>query len=130
MFTQEQIKAAHAAVKSGADFPVYIKTIKALGVTHYEAFVEDGHIDYYGANDYLVQVPKKYDSMPIAETLSFEKFVTELKAHQQGKTDYLTFINMCAETGIEKWVIRMDAMTCVYFDKTGKSVLTEQIPEV
>ena len=39
MFTAEQIKAAHSKVKSGADFPGYIKEIKALGVTHYEAYV-------------------------------------------------------------------------------------------
>lgn len=41
MFTAEQIKAAHSKVKSGADFPSYIQEIKALGVTHYEAHVED-----------------------------------------------------------------------------------------
>ena len=34
MFTVEQIKAAHSKVKSGADFPSYIKEIKSLGVTH------------------------------------------------------------------------------------------------
>lgn len=30
MFTVEQIKAAHAKVKSGADFPGYITEIKSL----------------------------------------------------------------------------------------------------
>ena len=37
MFTVEQIKAAHSKVQSGADFPAYIREIKELGVTHYEA---------------------------------------------------------------------------------------------
>ena len=32
MFTLEQIKLAHSKVKSGADFPAYIKELKALGV--------------------------------------------------------------------------------------------------
>lgn len=50
MFTVEQIKAAHGKVKSGADFPAYIQEIKAMGVTHYEAYVADGHVDYHGAN--------------------------------------------------------------------------------
>lgn len=31
MFTVEQIETAHAKVKSGADFPNYIKEIKELG---------------------------------------------------------------------------------------------------
>ena len=57
MFTVEQIKAAHSKVKSGADFPAYIKEIKTLGVTHYEAYVTDGHINYHGANNYIAKVP-------------------------------------------------------------------------
>jgi hypothetical protein len=35
MCTVAQIKAAHSKVKSGADFPAYIKESKALGVTQY-----------------------------------------------------------------------------------------------
>jgi Protein of unknown function (DUF1398) len=35
MFKVEQIKAAHGKVKSGADFPSYIREIKVLGVTSY-----------------------------------------------------------------------------------------------
>ncbi len=68
MFTVEQIRTAHSKVKSGADFPSYIKEIKALGVTHYEAYVTDGHIDYYGANDYLAKVPARYEPLTIANT--------------------------------------------------------------
>lgn len=41
MFTIEQIKAAHSKVKSGADFPSYIREIKQLGVTGYEVSVSD-----------------------------------------------------------------------------------------
>lgn len=129
MFTAEQIKAAHSKVKSGADFPSYIKEIKALGVTHYEAYVADGHIDYHGANGHTATVPEKYAPLPIANTADTNTFKAELLAHQQGKTDYLAFIKMCAETGIVKWEISMSKMTCTYFDKAGNEVLTEQIPE-
>src|SRR5690606_35400445 len=72
MFTAEQIKAAHSKVKSGADFPVYIKEMKSLGVTHYEAYVTDGHIDYHGANDYTPKVPAKYDPLVIADPAKSE----------------------------------------------------------
>ncbi|MFY7988548.1 MAG: DUF1398 domain-containing protein [Flavobacterium sp.] len=129
MYTLDQIKTAHGKVKSGADFPAYIKEIKALGVTHYEAFVSDGHTDYHGANGYTVTVPAKYDTLEILNEVNTEEFKTELLAHQQGKTDYLTFIKMCATTGIEKWEIRMDGMTCTYFDSVGNEVLVEKIPE-
>jgi len=129
MFTIEQIKAAHSKVKSGADFPAYIKEIKSLGVTHYETYVTDGHIDYHGANSYTAKVPAKYEPLVIADIPKSEEFKTELEAHQQGKTDYLTFIKMCAEKGIERWEICMDAMTCSYYDKAGNEILIEQIPQ-
>ncbi|MFT3910925.1 MAG: DUF1398 family protein [Ferruginibacter sp.] len=128
-FTVEQLKAAHNKVKSGADFPAYIKEIKAMGVTHYETYVNDGHINYYGANNYTARVPKKYEPLTIADNANVEKFKAELLAHQQGKTDFLTFIKMCAETGIEKWEISMDKMICTYFNKAGTEVLVEQIPQ-
>lgn len=129
MFTVEQIKAAHSKVKSGADFPSYIKEIKELGVTHYEAYVSDGHIDYHAGSDYTATVPAKYAPLEIASTPKTTEFKAELLAHQQGKTDYLTFITMCAATGIEKWEICMDKMTCTYFDKEGNEILVEQIPQ-
>ncbi len=128
MFTAEQIKAAHSRVKSGADFPSYIKEIKALGVTHYEAYVSDGHIDYHGANNYTAKVQAKYEPLVIEDTAKNEGFKAELVAHQQGKTDFLTFIKVCATFGIEKWAICMDKMTCTYYDKAGNEILVEMIP--
>ncbi len=128
-FTVEQLKTAHSKVKSGADFPAYIKEIKAMGVTRYETFVNDGRINYFGTNNYVAKVPAKYEAVTIAENKNVEAFKAELLAHQQGKTDFLTFIKMCAETGIEKWEICMNKMTCTYFDSRGNEVLVEQIPE-
>lgn len=128
-FTVEQLKTAHGKVKSGADFPAYIKEIKALGVTHYETYVSDGHIDYHGANNYTAKVPSKYEPLAIAKVANIEVFKAELLAHQKGKTDFLTFIKMCAETGIEKWEICMDQMTCTYYDKKGNEILAEAIPQ-
>ena len=128
MFTVEQIQTAHSKVKSGADFPAYIQEIKALGVSHYEAYVTDGHIDYHGGDNYTAKVPAKYEPLVIADTSKGEAFKVELMAHQQGKTDFLTFIKMCADFGIEKWEICMDKMTCIYYDKAGNEILVENIP--
>jgi len=128
MFTLEQIKSAHSKVKSGANFPAYIREIKELGVSQYEAYVTDGHVDYHGAGDYIVKSTGRYELLTIVATPDMEKFKAELLAHQQGKTDYLQFINMCAATGIEKWEVRLDKMTCTYFDKAGSEVLVERIP--
>jgi uncharacterized protein YbcV (DUF1398 family) len=128
MFTAEEIRQAHSKVKSGADFPAYIKEIKALGVTQYTAYVADGHIDYVGPNNHTVTVPAKYAPISIAKLVNRDLFIAELKAHQQGKTDFLSFINMCAAAGVEQWQVSMEQMSCTYFDKAGNEVLMEQIP--
>lgn len=129
MFTIEQIKTAHSKVKSGAEFPAYIQEIKKMGVTFYESFVSDGHTDYYGANGFKTSSPAKYDTLEISEKSNLEQFKVDIKAHQQGKTDYPTFCNDCAKSGIEKWAVRMDEMTCTYFDTAGHEILVEQIPK-
>ena len=129
MFTVDQIKAAHSKVKSGADFPAYIQELKSLGVSQYKVFVTDGHADYFCENGDFVTVAAKYAPIEISANLQKETFQKELLAHQQGKTDYLTFIQMCAGTGIENWEICIKQMTCTYFDKSGNVILVERIPE-
>lgn len=128
MFTLEQIKNAHSKVKSGADFPAYIKEIKQLGVINYETFVVDGHTDFFGVNDYKISSIPKYDALTIAETSQAEQFKLDLIAHQQGKTTFLTFCNDCAKSGIEKWAVCMNKMTCTYYDKAGNKLLVEIVP--
>ncbi len=128
MFTLEQIFSAHSRVKSGADFPQYIRELKELGVTRYVAFVEDGRVDYHGNHQQALQAPGKYDTIVVSETLNAEEFKYELLAHQQGKTDYPTFIRMCAETGISTWEVDILNLTCTYFDQANNEVLQEQIP--
>ncbi len=129
MFTVEQIEQAHSKVKSGADFPNYIKDIKQLGVKSFETWVEDSHTVYYGHNNFQTSSKPKYSPLIISDTNNKEQFLSYLKAHQQGKTDYVMFCNHCAETGIEKWIVNLDAMTCTYFDKAGNKIVTEKIPE-
>lgn len=128
MFTVQDIQSAHSQVKSGADFPAYIRAIKALGVTHYTAHVSDGHVDYHGADAYTVTAPPKYAALQIADRPDPVGFQTILRAHQQGETDYLTFIAQCAVHGIAHWRVALDDMTCSYYDQAGGLVLVEAIP--
>jgi len=128
MFTAAQVMAAHSKVRSGADFPAYIREIKAMGVTHYECYVADGHIDYHGVNGHTAKVPAKYEALAVADNANTAQFKTDLQAHQQGHSDFLTFIQATATSGVAKWEIDMDKMTCTYFDKAGNMVLTEHIP--
>jgi uncharacterized protein YbcV (DUF1398 family) len=129
MFTIEQIKEAHSKVKSGADFPNFIHEIKKLGVTYFEVFVKDSHTDFYGKNNFKVSGSAKYESLIIAKTLNVKQFKSDLIAHQQGKTNYITFCNDCAKSGIERWIVSIEKMTCTYYDKAQNIILVERIPE-
>lgn len=127
MFTIDQIKAAHSKVKTGADFPAYIWDLKQLGVTDYQTFVKDGHTDYHGPSGYEVSSDSGYEELTIQPFCDVEQFSTILKAHQQGQTDYPTFMRDCARTGVCYWLVSLDEMTCTYFDGIGNTVLTEAI---
>jgi uncharacterized protein YbcV (DUF1398 family) len=130
MFTLEAIKTAHARVKSGADFPAYISEIKKMGVRAYESHVQNGVVLYKGAAGFECSSDPKYANLEIATSCNAELFKSELKAHQQGKTDYPAFCKISADCGIEKWKVDLVEMTCTYYDRPGNKILVEQIPTV
>jgi len=129
MFTLNEIKTAHAKVKSGADYPAYVQEIIKMGVTGYETYVDNGNTIYFGNNNYRIESGPKYDLLLVNEKSDPDTFKTELKAHQNGKTDFPTFCNIAAHAGVQKWVVNTDAMTCTYFDKNGVALLVESIPD-
>jgi uncharacterized protein YbcV (DUF1398 family) len=128
MFTITQIKEAHSKVKSGADFPAYIQDLIAIGVQGYDIFVNDGHEEYFGADNYRVAATKNYDTIAIASLANKERFIEFLVMHQDGQTDYLTFCNHATQCGIAKWSVNIIEMTCTYFDQSDAAILIEKIP--
>lgn len=130
MFTLTQIQDTHAKVKSGADFPQYIADLKALWVTAYTIFVSDGHAEYHGHDEYTIISTAKYPSLEINTMTDKEWFVANLKLHQQGGSDYMTFCQHAAQAGITKRVIVMDTMTCTYYDTNDQAIIVETIPSV
>lgn len=130
MFTLEQIKAAHSKVKSGADFPQYIQDIIRLGVTKYVTYVEDGRVDFQGTDSYYMSVPPKYSNQIISQHCDIVKFKKDLKEHQEGATDYLTFCAICANLGIKKWEVSTKEMTCTYYDIQDNEIILEKIPDL
>ncbi len=130
MFTLMQIEEAHSKVKSGADFPKYIQEIKTLGVTEFETWVKDSHTEYYGQNEYKTSSDSMYENLEIENSSAPSKFKHYLSIHQKGETDYFTFCKHCAETGIEKWIVSLNKMTCTYYDKKENEILVETIPQI
>ncbi|HLP13373.1 MAG TPA: DUF1398 family protein [Flavobacteriales bacterium] len=128
MFTLDQIKSAHAKVKTGADFPAYVQDLIKLGVIGYETWVADGHTVYAGKNDFTITSPARYDVKDVMHTSNAKQFIADLKHHQQGGSDFATFSDQCAANGVERWVLDFSKMTCTYYDEEGEVLLEEKIP--
>lgn len=129
-FTIEKIKEAHSKVKSGADFPKYIQELIGFGVTKYETYVSDGHTVYFGTDDFKIQTDSNFSTIAIVDSSDKNQFAKDLKNHQQGNTDFPTFRQDSANSGVEKWAVDTIKMTCTYYDKLGNVMLEESIPTV
>ena len=127
MFTLEQIEKAHAKVKSGADFPQYIRELFSLGILEYSIYVNDGHAEYIGERAYTLCSKAQYVVLPVADKVNREQFVLHLKVHQRGETNYLSFCQDSAEAGVNKWTVDILANTCTYYDKSNNFILKEKI---
>ncbi|QQL50120.1 DUF1398 domain-containing protein [Mucilaginibacter ginkgonis] len=129
MFTLEELKAAHARVKTGADFPNYIQEIKKLGLATYEFIVSDGSTNYYSQGGYCIKGEAIYPALRIAKASSIQDVEHAISIHQQGQTDFMTFCKQVADAGVEKWIIDTNNMLCTYLDCSGTILIAEPIPE-
>ncbi|MFC4210666.1 DUF1398 domain-containing protein [Pedobacter lithocola] len=131
MFQIEEIKKAESKINTGADFPRFIKDIKALGVVRNDVYVANGLSIYYGDDDQTVQAsPAEYPALVINDESSEDKLKHALEVHQKGETDYFTFCKQAADAGVEKWVIDLKDMTCTYLNNEQKELVQEKIPTV
>lgn len=128
MFTVHDIEVIHSKVKSGADFPQYIQELIELGVISYTIYVNDGHTEYAGKNNFHLVSEAKYPILAINKEGDIEKLKHALSIHQQGQTDYMTFCRHSADAGVYKWTVDTEGMLCSYYDSIGIVMLTEQIP--
>jgi uncharacterized protein YbcV (DUF1398 family) len=128
MFTLEQIKEAYEKVKTGNDFPHYIKALIDLGITGYDTLITDSRVIYFDDANNQVSTDKKYDDLSIALTTNKELFIEFLLMHQSGQTDYFTFCQQAAQCGIATWRIDIVAMSCTYLNAKGEPIVIEKIP--
>ncbi|WP_379965619.1 DUF1398 domain-containing protein [Epilithonimonas sp. UC225_85] len=128
MFTLAQIEVAHSKIDSGKNFPEFARKIRELGVLTFETFVEDGSTIYKGNDDSQVTSAQQYAPLLIFGIVNPTKFLADLRNHQQGNTDFFQFCKDCADSGIFKWVVDLEAKTCTYYDPAGIAVFEEKIP--
>jgi uncharacterized protein YbcV (DUF1398 family) len=131
MFTIENIQVAESKIKTGADFPQFIKEIKEMGVKRNDVYVSNGLSIYFDDEDNVQQMsPDEYPTLIINDEPSAGKLTHALEIHQKGETDYFTFCKQAADAGVEKWVTDLEEMTCTYLDSEGNELVKETIPAI
>ena len=93
------MKAAHAKVKSGADFPAYVQEIKQLGLLRYDFMVRDGRTVYHGANGFELIGDPVYPGKASAVQASPAALRRIIAETQQGKSDFPAFCSGAAAAG-------------------------------
>ena len=128
MFTLAQIESAYSNTESGKNFPAFAEKIKEMGVQTFETFVEDGSTIYKGKDGCEVSAVQKYAPILIYGIVNRQKFLADLRSHQQGNRDFFQFCKDCADSGIYKWIVDLDAKICTYYDAKGSIIFEEKIP--
>ena len=130
MFTDRRLKAAHSKINSGVDFPMYVQEIKSLGLILNEYIVKDGKTIYYSEYRYSTSTTPMYEPLEIAAQSSEELLKQAITLHRHGQTSFISFCKQVAAAGVENWVIDTQKMLCIYYDLSGKNLLTEKIPQL
>ncbi|CAM4085663.1 hypothetical protein AT575_04090 [Streptococcus penaeicida] len=126
MLTKEMIMAAQELF-SGNDFPGLVKAFLEMGIVANTVNIKEGQATYQTAEGQEVELPA-YRVESVAGRVDEDYFIQQLRKHQKQETDFPTFCQDTAASGIYKWDVDLLAKTCSYFDLDNKLVYTEAIP--
>ena len=129
MFTLENINRGHVQF-TGPDFPKLIAYFKDLSMVENTVDIQSGQVTYRSQTGQTLEKTGYQVTIPVSDQANLDQFVTILRNHQAGQTDFPTFCQETAEAGIYKWVTDLEAMTCSYLDQAEQAVFVETIPSV
>jgi uncharacterized protein YbcV (DUF1398 family) len=128
-FTEQDIRAAYAKTKTGADFPRLIRDLKTLGIVSYDHLLETGSNIFHGKSGQSVSLTNMGPTVAVSPQPNLELLKKYISMHQSGQTNYPTLCGQAGEAGMEKWTSDLLAMRCTYFDKSGHKIHVELIPD-
>lgn len=127
-FTEQDIRAIYAQVRTGADFPRLIQDLKRLGIVSYDHLLETGANVFHGKAGQSLSLSNMGPSVPVSDQPNaglLKKYISE---HQRGLSNYPQICAQAGQVGVQKWTSDLQAMTCTYFDKSGGTMIVEPIP--
>ena len=127
-FTEQDIRAAYARTRTGADFPRLIQDLKKLGIVSYDHMLKSGSNVFHGQRGQSVSLSNMGPSVSVSDQPDVELLKRHISNHQSGLTNYPTLCGLAGEAGVDKWTSDLLAMTCTYFDTAGRKMHVELIP--
>lgn len=129
IFSIESIKNAQK-IYTGPDFPKLVREYKLMGIVSNIYNIETGIVSYTDHQNQTILDNGIKVEINIPEISNFDDALLSLKKNQTGKTDFLTFCFDIGSAGVYKWVVDLKNMTCNYYDKNEKIIISEKIPLV
>ncbi len=112
---------------SGGEFGKLIAGLEKIGITRFITCASTAKTMYFNQENQSVHDVEDYFNWPVGK-LNRDQFIKDLKDHQVGKTDFPTWIELTAASGIASWEVNLLEGTCVYRDAANNDVYTEEFP--
>jgi uncharacterized protein YbcV (DUF1398 family) len=103
--------------------------LKALGIVSYEHLLETGSNTFYDKNGHSVILANNVPVVTLSPQANLELLKIYISMHQSRRTKYPTLCGQAGEAGVERWTSDLLAMTCTYFNKSGRRMHVELIPD-
>lgn len=128
-FYLESIKQAQKLYTDG-DFPKLIREYKTMGMVTNTYNIETGIVSYTNKYQKVIKDAGIKVDIEIPGSSNYEEVIIGLKRNQKGESDFISFCKEVGKAGIYKWVVDLENMTCNYYDKQEKMIISERIPQI
>ncbi len=113
--------------ESNGNFGQLVTDLKDSGVVRFMTCASTAKSMYFNHDEESVYDEVDFFNFEIGQ-LNKDQFVVDLKEHQQGLTDFPTWLEKTASSGISYWIVDLEQLTCTYYAADESSVYVEQIP--
>jgi len=128
-FSLESIKQAQK-LYTGPDFPKLVREYKIMGIVTNVYNIETGLVIYTNKQQDVIEDSGVKVDIGIPQNSNYEEAMLGIKRNQKGESDFIAFCREVAKSGIYKWIVDLESMTCNYYDKQEKMIISEVIPQI
>lgn len=114
-------------IQANGNFGVLVESYLEYGIVRFQTCAATAKSIYFDAEGNRVYDENDIFNFEIGQ-LNVEQFKADLLDHQQGLTDFPTWLKLTAGSGIGYWIVDLEAKQCVYYDLDNNPVHTELIP--